>query len=188
MKWLVVGLGNPGDQYENTRHNAGFILADRLAKELNLGWRLNSHERVAEAKGEYGDKSVLIIKPQTYMNASGGAVVRMAIKEEVLPARIIVLSDDVNLPLGTVRVRSGGSAGGHNGLASIVDRLGEEVARIRVGVGEPVGGVALENYVLERFSKSELLGLEKISAITVPKILLAIKEGVVKDDSFTVQL
>ena len=133
--WLVVGLGNPGDQYENTRHNAGFQVIDALADRGNFPvQRLKFHALTNAAT--IGGQGVLVMKPVTYMNLSGQAVGEAARFYKISPDHVLVISDDVDLPLGKLRIRKGGSAGGHNGLKSIIQHLGtDQFPRLKVGVG-----------------------------------------------------
>ena len=133
--WLVVGLGNPGDQYENTRHNAGFQVIDALADRGNSPvQRLKFHALTNAAT--IGGQGVLVMKPVTYMNLSGQAVGEAARFYKISPDHVLVISDDVDLPLGKLRIRKGGSAGGHNGLKSIIQHLGtDQFPRLKVGVG-----------------------------------------------------
>lgn len=135
--WLVVFLGNPGPRYEGTRHNAGFMTADALAKELGL--RIDRLRfRALTAQCEIGGEKVLLMKPQTYMNLSGEAVGQAARFYKVAPEHVLVVSDETALPIGALRVRRKGSAGGHNGLKSVISALGtEDFPRIRLGVGAP---------------------------------------------------
>ncbi len=140
VRWLAVFLGNPGPRYAGTRHNAGFLAADALAKDkgVNIA-RLRF--RALTAPCELAGEPALLMKPQTYMNESGQAVGQAARFYKIPPERVIVVSDDINLPLGKLRVRPKGSAGGHNGLKSIIAHLGsDEFPRVRVGVGAPAGG------------------------------------------------
>ena len=135
--WLVVFLGNPGLKYEGTRHNAGFMTADALAKRKNVAInRARFHALTAQC--EIGEEKVLLMKPQTFMNLSGEAAAEAARFYKIPPQHVLVVSDEVSLPIGRLRVRSKGSAGGHNGLKSIIACLGsEEFPRIRLGVGAP---------------------------------------------------
>ena len=140
VQWLAVFLGNPGPRYNGTRHNAGFLAADALARDkgVNIG-RLRF--RALTARCDLDGTGVLIMKPQTYMNESGQAVGEAARFYKIPPERIIVVSDDINLPCGRLRIRVKGSAGGHNGLKSIIAHLGsEDFPRVRVGVGAPPHG------------------------------------------------
>ena len=140
VQWLAVFLGNPGPKYTATRHNAGFLAADALAKDKGLSVsRLRF--RALTARWDLDGTGVLVMKPQTYMNESGQAVGQAARFYKIPPERVIVVSDDINLPCGRLRVRTKGSAGGHNGLKSIIAHLGsEDFPRIRVGVGAPPQG------------------------------------------------
>lgn len=137
VDWLVVFLGNPGLKYENTRHNAGFMAADAFEKKHGI--KINKAKfKSLTASCEIGGDRILAMKPQTYMNLSGEAVAQAANFYKIPPERIIVLSDEISLPIGKIRVRSKGSAGGHNGLKSIISSIGSsEFPRIRIGVGSP---------------------------------------------------
>ena len=137
VSWLVVFLGNPGLKYESTRHNAGVMTADALAKKLNLSID-RSRFRALTSVCKIGDSQVLLMKPQTYMNLSGEAVGQAARFYKIPADHILVVSDDITLPIGAIRIRTKGSAGGHNGLKNIISVLGtDEFPRIRLGVGEP---------------------------------------------------
>ena len=137
VSWLVVFLGNPGLRYEGTRHNAGFMAADALAKKLGVSIN-RARFKALTAPAEINGEKVLLMKPQTYMNLSGEAVGEAARFYKILPENVIVVSDEVSLPLGKLRVRMKGSAGGHNGLKSIIASLGSDnFPRVRIGVGAP---------------------------------------------------
>lgn len=137
VSWLVVFLGNPGLRYEGTRHNAGFMTADALARKENISIN-RSRFRALTATCTMGDATVLLMKPQTYMNLSGEAVGQAARFYKIPADHVLVVSDDITLPIGAMRIRTRGSAGGHNGLKNIISVLGtEEFPRIRLGVGEP---------------------------------------------------
>ena len=156
---LIVGLGNPGTEYQHTRHNAGFMLADTLAEKANAGhWNRKFSGLVTDFRRD--TEKVVLLKPETYMNLSGRSV-RAAVDFYDLPiADLLVLVDDIALPTGKIRLRAGGASGGHNGLASIAESLRGQLekptdfARLRIGVGHP-GIVPLERYVLSRFSPTE---------------------------------
>ena len=137
VSWLVVCLGNPGKQYENTRHNIGFLTADEI--ERRSGVKINKlRYRALTGEVKLGGERVLVMKPQTYMNLSGEAVKLAGAFYKIPPERVIVISDDVSLPLGKLRIRANGSAGGHNGLKNIIQHLGTDAfPRIKVGVGAP---------------------------------------------------
>lgn len=137
VSWLVVFLGNPGLRYEGTRHNAGFMTADALARSKNLSLN-RARFKALTAVWELGGEKVLLMKPQTYMNLSGEAAAEAARFYKIPPEHVLVVSDEVALPIGKLRVRAKGSAGGHNGLKSLIACLGtEDFPRIRLGVGAP---------------------------------------------------
>ena len=135
VSWLVVGLGNPGDKYENTRHNVGFLVADQLGERADLPIQRLRFKALTNT-AVLGGQGALLMKPVTYMNLSGEAVGEAARFYKLDPAHVLVVSDDVDLPLGKLRIRTGGSAGGHNGLKSIIQHLGsDQFPRLKVGVG-----------------------------------------------------
>lgn len=142
IQWLAVFLGNPGPKYAGTRHNAGFLAAEALARDKGLSVTRLRFQALT-ARWDLEGTGVLIMKPQTYMNESGRAVGQAARFYKLPPERVIVVSDDINLPCGRLRVRQRGSAGGHNGLKSIIAHLGsEDFPRVRIGVGAPPHGGA----------------------------------------------
>ncbi len=135
VSWLVVGLGNPGDKYENTRHNVGFLVADQLGERGNFPIQRLKFKALTHTAA-IGGQGALLMKPVTYMNLSGEAVGEAARFYKLAPDHVLVVSDDVDLPLGKLRLRTGGSAGGHNGLKSIIQHLGsDQFPRLKVGVG-----------------------------------------------------
>ena len=137
VKWLVVFLGNPGPRYEGTRHNAGFMAADAMARAKGLSIN-RARFKALTATCDIGGESVMLMKPQTFMNLSGEAAAQAVKFHKITPDHVIVVSDEISLPIGKLRVRKKGSAGGHNGLKSIIACLGtEEFPRIRLGVGAP---------------------------------------------------
>jgi peptidyl-tRNA hydrolase, PTH1 family len=139
---VVVGLGNPGRSYERTRHNIGFLVADELAKRHGGSWRA---KKKAEATPiGFGQKNVTLLKPTTYMNNSGTALAGYKAEQ------LIIVHDDLDLPVGAVRVKVGGGAGGHNGLRSTIQHLGNGFVRVRIGIGRPPVGVTVTDYVLGR--------------------------------------
>ena len=156
VDWLVVGLGNPGPEYEKTRHNVGFRAVDLLAKDA--GVKIDrARFRGLTCQTTLAGQKVLLLKPQTFMNLSGEAVHLAAMYYRLPVSRILVLSDDISLPVGKIRVRSEGSAGGHNGLKSIIAHLGsQDFPRIRVGVGaKPHPDYDLADWVLSSFTPEE---------------------------------
>ena len=140
VQWLVVFLGNPGPKYAGTRHNAGFLAGDALAKDKGVSiTRLRF--RALTCRCELGGTQALLMKPQTYMNESGQAVGQAVRFYKIPPERVLVVSDDINLACGRLRIRAKGSAGGHNGLKSVISHLGSDAfPRVRIGVGAPAGG------------------------------------------------
>ena len=154
--YIIVGLGNPGKEYDNTRHNIGFDVVDRLADRENIAVLEKKHKAVI-GKGYVAGKKCILAKPQTFMNLSGESVRELVDYYKADPEReLLVISDDVSLEPGQLRVRKKGSAGGHNGLKNIIARLGtENFIWIRMGVGEKPKGYDLADYVLGHFSKDE---------------------------------
>jgi PTH1 family peptidyl-tRNA hydrolase len=154
--YLIVGLGNPGAEYARTRHNAGFLVTDRLAERWRAGWTYEKKFNARLAKTERAGRRILLCQPQTYMNNSGEAVGAVAEFYRVAVSRLLVIVDDADLPLGHLRLRPGGSSGGHHGLESIESRLStREYARLRVGIGRQNGAREITGYVLGRFSSTE---------------------------------
>lgn len=154
-KVLIVGLGNPGPSYTGTRHNIGFLVLDRLALEEGIAW-VNNRKKALVARTVLEHCDVVLMKPQTFMNLSGKAVYH-AVKQFAVPLEdVIVVHDDIDLELGTVRLKLGGGDGGHKGVRSIADSLrGRDFLRIRLGVGRPTGGLTAEAYVLQKFERDE---------------------------------
>ena len=157
VDFMIVGLGNPGKQYENTRHNAGFMAGAALAKDLGVSVTRLRH-RALTATADIGGHKTLLMLPQTYMNLSGEAVGEAARFYKIPPERVLVISDDVSLPIGKLRIRKGGSAGGHNGLKSIIQHLGtDQFPRIKIGVGEkPHPDYDMADWVLSKFTGEDL--------------------------------
>lgn len=153
---LIVGLGNPGAQYEKTRHNIGFQILDLIQTQFQKQFTFNSKFECFELKEKINNENVIFIKPTTFMNLSGNALIKVKNYFKVDTADILVIVDDINLPLGSVRIRESGSAGGHNGLKSIEAVLGtNQYKRIKIGCGKPNVDVDLKDYVLANFSKAE---------------------------------
>ena len=133
---VIAGLGNPGAQYANTPHSIGFEVADAIAREIGAEWRASASFKGELATGVFAGQKVLLLKPMTYMNLSGDSVAPVVRYHNATPADLLVISDDIDLPVGRLRIRVGGSAGGHNGLKSIIERVGTPAfTRLRVGVG-----------------------------------------------------
>lgn len=157
----VIGLGNPGREYEKTRHNAGFMVVQRLAKELNVTLRFDAKLEGWRAKASYEDKSLELFLPATYMNESGRAVQRLLSYYQIAPSDMVVVVDDMDLLFGQMRLKALGGAGGHNGLKSLIRELGTQgFPRLKVGIGKaPASHV---DYVLGNFSQEEQAKLEEI--------------------------
>ena len=162
VDWLIVGLGNPGEKYERTRHNVGFLVVDTLAEELDIPVQKLKHRALTNT-ARVGGRKALLMKPVTFMNLSGEAVRPAADFYHVPPERVLVISDDTALPLGKLRLRKGGSAGGHNGLKSIIQHLGtDQFPRLRVGVGEkPHPDYDMADWVLARLQGADWKTMEE---------------------------
>ena len=161
VSFIIAGLGNPGAQYEKTRHNVGFVAIDYIAEKLGVRIdRAKFHSLVAEAK--IGNARVLLMKPQTYMNNSGVAIGEAAAFYKITPDRVLILHDEISFEPGMVRIRRKGSAGGHNGLKSIIQRLpGEDFPRIKIGVGKkPNPEYDLADWVLGKFPESDMKAMK----------------------------
>lgn len=148
MTRLVVGLGNPGPEYAHTRHNAGFLVVDMLAENLGATyWKDECGARTAKVR--LGDVDLVLAKPQTFMNVSGKSVKRLAEAYDVPVPEVVVVHDDLDLAEGWVRAKKGGGHGGHNGLRSLHDAIGDDYLRVRIGIGRPPGRMDAADYVLE---------------------------------------
>ena len=157
---LVVGLGNPGDVYEGTRHNLGFMVLDRLAARYGTSVDVKKKKSLI-GRFRLGKERVMLLKPQTFVNLSGEAVLYMASFLRIMPENIVVVCDDVNLALGKIRIRKYGSSGGHNGIKSLIQFLrSDNFPRVRIGVGIPTDGQKLETYVLDKFAPEEMKALD----------------------------
>ena len=176
--WLIAGLGNPGREYEKTRHNTGFLALDLLAKAL--GVRVNKPKFKGEVGVcDYKGKRLILVKPQTYMNASGLCIEPCAHFYKIPPERIIVIFDDISLPVGRIRVRKNGSAGGHNGLKSIISCLGsDQFPRVKIGVGaKPHPDYDLADWVLSTVSKTEWPDYQDAMEHAAEAALCIVKNG-----------
>jgi len=179
--YLIVGLGNPGAEYAQTRHNAGFLLADLLANRWRADWNNAKKFQARLANGEWNGKRSILCEPQTFMNLSGAAV-GAVLKFYQLPlARLLVAVDDADLPLGEIRLRPSGSSGGHHGLESIEQHLGSrEYARLRIGIGRRDGRREIAGHVLGKLSASELALMEKVLARAVDQVECWLAHGLQK--------
>lgn len=177
--WIVVGLGNPGDNYARTRHNAGFRAVDRLAAMLNV--KIDRAKfRGLTAQAVWHGQKLLLVKPQTFMNESGLSVMDAARFYKLPPERVIVLFDDISLPVGRLRVRADGSAGGHNGIKSIIGCLNSQsFPRVKIGVGQkPHPDYDLADWVLSNFTKDEDAHIERAVGAAAEAALTVIAQGV----------
>jgi PTH1 family peptidyl-tRNA hydrolase len=174
---IIVGLGNPGPTYANTRHNAGFCVVDFLSRELNAHYgRLVGDAFVQKASFE--GEEVVLIKPQTFMNLSGGPTKGALSRLKATPADVLVIHDELDLPPGVLRLKNGGGHGGHKGLRSLHEAIGSEYARLRVGIGRPPGRMDAADFVLSRMKGVELEEFEVTCAQAAELVRVVLKEGV----------
>jgi peptidyl-tRNA hydrolase, PTH1 family len=176
---LIVGLGNPGIEYQFTPHNIGFLAIDRIAEQCGVTVD-NRHAKALTARARIGKEEILLAKPETFMNLSGMSVRELVEKHGVDPEReLIVMYDELDLPLGMIRIRERGSSAGHNGMQSIIDALQtQEIARIRLGIApdDPRKGGA--RYILSPFRKSQLVAVDEMLDLAAQAVDVALSEGV----------
>jgi PTH1 family peptidyl-tRNA hydrolase len=176
--YLIVGLGNPGQQYAETRHNVGFMMLDFLAAEKNLAFT-DSKWKALVAKAVFWDESVVLLKPETFMNLSGTAVAGAAHFYKVQPAETIVVHDDLDLELGRIKIVSGGGDGGHKGIRSLIEHLGtREFPRIKIGIGRPPSLISPEKYVLGKFDSAEKKVIADKMKIASAGLRIFLQQGV----------
>lgn len=175
--FLLIGLGNPGREYQNNRHNYGFMLIDRIAVRLNArGMKVQSKAIVTDAI--YEDRKLILAKPQTYMNLSGQSVQGLVNFYKLPLTNVMILSDDLDLPFGTIRIRASGGPGGQRGLSNILERLGtKDVPRLRLGIGRPPGRMDPAYYVLQNFSRDDLRSISEILDRAADAALEYVKNG-----------
>lgn len=183
---MVAGLGNPGDEYENTRHNAGFKAIDELARQAGVTyWKTQLGAEVAviqvhDPDADGARREVVLVKPQSYMNTSGGPISKLCAQYQVSVEELLVIHDELDIPEGDVRVKVGGGHAGHNGLRSIIDKMGSrDFSRIRTGIGNPPGRMAVADFVLKQFRPKELEDFENTCARAADAAGLALTQGVV---------
>ena len=178
--YLLIGLGNPGREYRDNRHNFGFMVIDRLIVRLNAqGMRVQSKAIITTAM--YQERKLILAKPQTYMNLSGQSIQGLMNFYKVPVENILIAFDDLDLPFGTIRLRPGGGAGGQKGLASAIENLGtKEIARLRLGIGRPPGRMDPAAYVLQNFSREELKVLSEIVDRAADAALTFVVDGLDK--------
>ena len=176
---LIVGLGNPEPKYDNTRHNIGFAVIDELAKVWQMPLKENKRFQGLFSEGVAGGGKIRLLKPLTYMNRSGQSVRAVADWYKLEPSSVLVVYDDMDLPVGKLRMRLSGSAGGHNGMKSIIAHLGvKEFPRLRIGIGKSDGEKGTISHVLGKFAPQEMKTIEEILYISVKAIELSLKEGI----------
>jgi peptidyl-tRNA hydrolase, PTH1 family len=178
--YLLIGLGNPGREYANTRHNFGFMLIDRIAVRLNTrGMKVQSKAIVMNTT--YEEHKLILAKPQTFMNLSGQSVQGLVHFYKLPLTNVMILSDDLDIPFGTIRIRASGGPGGQRGLSSILEKLGtKDVPRLRLGVGRPPGRMDPANYVLQNFSKDESQTLSEVLDHAAEAVLAFVTHGLNK--------
>jgi peptidyl-tRNA hydrolase, PTH1 family len=179
---LIVGLGNPGSDYAHTRHNAGFLVLEQFAGQRRATWKMEVRFQARLARAEFRNKRLVLCQPQTFMNLSGSAVQAVAAFYKIPLSQLLVVVDDADLPLGTLRMRPDGSPGGHHGLESVEQHLGTRAyARIRIGIGRGAGGTRqIKDFVLGRFDKSEGALLKAVLDRACSQLECWLTEGVGK--------
>ncbi|MDJ0593001.1 MAG: aminoacyl-tRNA hydrolase [Pleurocapsa sp. MO_226.B13] len=181
---LIVGLGNPEPKYDRTRHNIGFSAVDELAKIWQLELKENKRYQGSFAEGVVRGKKIRLLKPLTYMNRSGQSVRAVTDWYKIDPQSVLVIYDDMDLPVGRLRMRLTGSAGGHNGMKSIIAHLGiKEFPRLRIGIGKSDGKKQTVSHVLGKFSPPEAKTIEEVLQIAIAAIEFSLKEGIEKSMS-----
>lgn len=177
---LVVGLGNPGEEYADNRHNAGFMAIDKLVEELRANYWKSEHGAMT-AHVKRGGEELILAKPQSFMNASGGPVSKIASAYRIAPEEVLVIHDEMDIPAGDVRVKCGGGHGGHNGLKSIHAKLGSDAyVRVRVGIGHPPGRKPVVDYVLQSPRGAELEAFQTAINVAAEAALCIVDEGATK--------
>ncbi len=174
---MIVGLGNPGPRHAANRHNIGFMAVDRLASSYDIKFG-RSRYKALQADGHIAGRPVILVKPQTYMNRSGDAVGPLAAYYRIAPENILVIYDELDLPLGTLRLREQGGTGGHNGMKSLVNHLGQGFPRLRLGIGRPVGRMDPAAYVLQDFSDDEKAVVREILQEAQQAVETFLREGI----------
>lgn len=177
---IIAGLGNPGSEYAKTRHNVGFMFVDALAGKLGVTeWKDKFEAKIGETR--IGSEKVLLVKPQTYMNESGRSLGPLMSFYKLEPEDLIVVHDDMDIPAGTIRIRKKGSAGGHNGIKSILAHVGDEhFPRVRIGIGRPLPGWTVVNHVLAPFPEEDAKQVAEAIEYLIPAVECIVKEDVDK--------
>jgi PTH1 family peptidyl-tRNA hydrolase len=176
--YLIVGLGNPGQQYSGTRHNVGFMMLDYFAGKNKLTFT-DSKWKALISKATVWDESVILLKPETYMNLSGTAVAQAAHFYKLQPANIIIIHDDLDMEFGRIKLVSGGGDGGHKGIRSIIEQLGtKDFPRLKIGIGRPPAPVSPEKYVLGKFDHDEKEMIEQKLSVVLEGIRIFLQQGI----------
>lgn len=183
---MVAGLGNPGDEYAQTRHNAGFKAIDELARQANVTyWKNQAGAEVAsikvnDAEAEGGKREVILVKPQSYMNTSGGPISKLCAQYKVSVEELLVIHDELDIPAGDVRIKVGGGHAGHNGLRSIIDKMGSrDFSRVRVGIGNPPGRMPVADFVLKQLRSREAEEFDETTVRAAEAAATALTRGVI---------
>ncbi|MBI4634142.1 MAG: aminoacyl-tRNA hydrolase [Deltaproteobacteria bacterium] len=174
---LIVGLGNPGARYQFTRHNMGFLVLDQLARELDIPVSQKGFDSYF-GKGKIGRTPLFLAKPQIYMNLSGIAVKKIVDYFKTDIKNLIIIHDDLDLPFEVIRIKAGGGHGGHKGLISIIDHLGADFTRIRLGIGKPLRKTMVEDYVLSPFNGDEMARLSRLTSIAGEAVREVVSSGI----------
>lgn len=183
---MIAGLGNPGDEYAQTRHNAGFKAIDELARQANVTyWKNQAGAEVAsiqvnDAEAEGGKREVILVKPQSYMNTSGGPISKLCAQYKVSVEELLVIHDELDIPAGDVRIKVGGGHAGHNGLRSIIDKMGSrDFSRVRVGIGNPPGRMPVADFVLTQLRSREAEDFDETTVRAAEAAATALTRGVI---------
>ncbi len=182
--FMIVGLGNPGLRYRHNRHNVGFMVIDALARQLDLKLK-KAKSKALIVETRYEEKSIILVKPQTFMNLSGKSVAPLVRFFKIPLENLVIIHDDLDIPLGTIRIRPGGGTGGQQGVKSILNELGDrQVPRLRVGISRPPGRMDPADYVLQDFSSAEKDELEDVLERSSKALLMILNEGLEKAMTF----
>ena len=183
---MIAGLGNPGEEYAQTRHNAGFKAIDELARQANVTyWKNQAGAEVAsikvnDAEAEDGKREVVLVKPQSYMNTSGGPISKLCAQYKVSVEELLVIHDELDIPAGDVRIKVGGGHAGHNGLRSIIDKMGSrDFSRVRVGIGNPPGRMPVADFVLKQLRSREAEDFDETTVRAAEAAATALTRGVI---------
>ena len=183
---MIAGLGNPGEEYAQTRHNAGFKAIDELARQANVTyWKNQAGAEVASIKvndteAEGGKREVILVKPQSYMNTSGGPISKLCAQYKVSVEELLVIHDELDIPAGDVRIKVGGGHAGHNGLRSIIDKMGSrDFSRVRVGIGNPPGRMPVADFVLKQLRSREAEDFDETTIRAAEAAATALTRGVI---------